>query len=118
MIAPLTARQVEVLDTIRAFIRWKGYPPTHRELGVLLGGIATNAVRDHLCALVRKGAIRVDHNIPRAIVLLEVPRTAGAVGRLITHPTDAPAHAPKLAGAGVTDNSAGAPALACGGAAT
>ena len=53
----LTARQSQVLETIRAYLVAHGYAPTVRELGALIGVSSTNAVMDHLKALERKGAI-------------------------------------------------------------
>ena len=56
---PLTDRQQEVLDTIRAFKSEHGYAPSIRDLGRLLGIRSTNGVVAHLRALAKKGAIRL-----------------------------------------------------------
>lgn len=55
-----TARQLEVLATIRAYIARHGMPPTLREVGDLIGVASTNSVTDHLKALVRHGLLRHD----------------------------------------------------------
>lgn len=60
---PPTARQLEVLRAIHRSIVERGYPPTYREIGELLGIRAvsrTQAVADHLRALRRKGLLDSD----------------------------------------------------------
>ncbi len=52
---PLTKRQHAVLDTIRGWIRERGYPPTIRELGRQLGIKSLRGVTTHLDAIARKG---------------------------------------------------------------
>lgn len=49
-----TLRQLEVLRFMAAYQRANGTPPTIREIGVALNISSTNAVNDHLKALVRK----------------------------------------------------------------
>jgi repressor LexA len=67
----LTDRQREVLAVIRAYAAVHGYPPSNRDIGRALGISSTNGVRDHLRALERKGAIRVDPWIARGIVIID-----------------------------------------------
>ncbi len=50
----VTARQLAVLRVIEHHRRKKGYPPTVREIGEVLGIASTNGVADHLAALERK----------------------------------------------------------------
>ena len=52
---PLTNRQRQVLDCITGSISERGYPPTLREIGEIMGIRSTNGVNDHLKALERKG---------------------------------------------------------------
>jgi repressor LexA len=54
---PLTRRQLAILSYIHRHIRYEGYPPTLRELGVAFGIKSTNGVNDHLLALEHKGMI-------------------------------------------------------------
>ena len=54
---PLTARQREVLNFVRAFAAEQGYPPTVREIGAHFGFVP-RSVFDHLKALERKGYLR------------------------------------------------------------
>ena len=63
MAKQLTKRQHAVLDTIRAWIRQRGYPPTIRELGKLLGIKSLRGVTTHLDAIAKKGFLKRE---PRA----------------------------------------------------
>jgi SOS-response transcriptional repressor LexA len=54
---PLTARQRDVLNAIRESSA-KGRAPTLEELCDLVGMRSTNAVRNHLVALQRKGFLK------------------------------------------------------------
>jgi len=51
----LTVRQMELLIFIKACIRDEGFAPSIREMVAHLGVSGTNAITDHLGALVRKG---------------------------------------------------------------
>ena len=68
----LTGRQSQVLAAISESIRTTGYPPTIREIGVVLNIRSTNGVNDHLKALERKGYITRDTSKSRAIILTEL----------------------------------------------
>ncbi|MBD3233074.1 MAG: transcriptional repressor LexA [candidate division Zixibacteria bacterium] len=65
----LTARQKEVYDFIYESIVSNGLPPTIREIGAKFGMSSTNAVRDVLSAIERKGYIRRRGSISRGIEL-------------------------------------------------
>ena len=71
MVEPLTPRQSEILDLIRASIEETGIPPTRAELAAALGVASANAVEDHLKALKRKGAITLTPGTARGIRLAE-----------------------------------------------
>lgn len=62
----LTARQREVFDFIRSFIKTKRYPPTIREIAVNFG-FSVKGSFDHVKALQKKGFIRCAGNRSRAI---------------------------------------------------
>lgn len=64
---PLTDRQKEILSFIRDWDQKHGYAPSLREIGAKLNVRSTNAVSDHLRALVRKGHIAFDPGIARSI---------------------------------------------------
>jgi len=55
---PPTARQRAVLDVIAKSISTRGYPPTVREIGKVLGMRSPNAVQQHIDALRKKGLLR------------------------------------------------------------
>jgi len=66
----LTARQREVLDFIRSFIKGAGYPPTVREIGAHFGFVP-RSVFDHLKALERKGYLRRTASKSRSLQILD-----------------------------------------------
>ncbi|MCX6563894.1 MAG: transcriptional repressor LexA [Candidatus Aminicenantes bacterium] len=56
----LTPRQERILRAVEAFILERGYPPTVRRLGRLLGIASPSAVFKHLASLEKKGYLRRD----------------------------------------------------------
>jgi SOS-response transcriptional repressor LexA len=66
-----TDRQLVVLRCIHAAIRDTGFPPTLRELGVMIGANSTNGPRDHLVALERKGFLEISATKSRGIRLTD-----------------------------------------------
>ncbi|WP_291815529.1 transcriptional repressor LexA [Cellulomonas sp.] len=75
----LTTRQRLVLDTVRASVEQRGYPPSMREIGDAVGLTSPSSVKHQLTALERKGYLRRDPNRPRAIEVVQ-PDDARAVG--------------------------------------
>jgi hypothetical protein len=74
MIGP-TKRQIEVLRLIAQHVQDRGFPPSLRELGRMMGVTWGNGVRDHLLALQRKGLIARDvSGRSRGITLLPTAR--------------------------------------------
>ena len=73
MEATLTARQSEILETIRRYIAEEHRPPSRPELGRLLGIASTNGVFKHLAALEKKGAIELAPGSARGIRIKEEP---------------------------------------------
>lgn len=63
----LTPRQRMVLETIRASVEQRGYPPSMREIGEAVGLTSPSSVKHQLTVLERKGYLRRDPNRPRAI---------------------------------------------------
>jgi repressor LexA len=63
----LTDRQREVLETIDAFQRERGYPPSVREIGEAVGLNSPSTVHSHLNTLQKLGYLRRDPTKPRAI---------------------------------------------------
>src|SRR4051794_23723166 len=76
----LTKRQRLVLDTIRAAVDRRGYPPSMREIGEAVGLTSPSSVSHQLETLQRKGFLRRDPNRPRAIELTpsQAERAGGA----------------------------------------
>lgn len=66
----LTARQRLVLETIRASVEQRGYPPSMREIGDAVGLTSPSSVKHQLMALERKGYLRRDPHRPRAIEIV------------------------------------------------
>ncbi|WP_179625438.1 transcriptional repressor LexA [Cellulomonas oligotrophica] len=79
----LTPRQRLVLDTVRASVERRGYPPSMREIGEAVGLTSPSSVKHQLNALERKGYLRRDPHRPRAIEVVQPdpsgPRADGEV---------------------------------------
>jgi repressor LexA len=63
----LTARQRQILECIEQHMRERGYPPSVREIGEVVGLTSTSTVHAHLATLQRLGYLRRDPSKPRAI---------------------------------------------------
>jgi repressor LexA len=67
----LTDRQRQVLEGVTKIMREKGYPPTVREIGDLLGLRSSCTVQRHLEALERKGYLKRDRTKARSLEVLQ-----------------------------------------------
>lgn len=67
---PLTTRQRRVLEAIRNSVNRRGYPPSLREIGDLVGLNSPSSVSHQLAVLERKGYLKRDPNRPRAIEVI------------------------------------------------
>jgi len=67
----LTPRQRLVLETVRAAVESRGYPPSMREIGEAVGLTSPSSVKHQLMSLERKGYLRRDPNRPRAIEVVQ-----------------------------------------------
>ena len=67
----LTARQQKILDAIRTEIEQKGYPPSMRQIGDMVGLASLSSVTHQLGRLENMGYIRRDPKLPRAIEVLD-----------------------------------------------
>lgn len=76
----LTDRQMVVLETIRLAIQERGYPPTMREIGEAVGLHSPSSVKHQLDTLERKGYIRRDPRLPRALEIIEAASAPGGSG--------------------------------------
>jgi repressor LexA len=83
---PLTARQQQILDWIRAHLETTGMPPTRAEIAAGLGFRTASSAEDHLRALARKGALELTPGASRGMRLTEPPELPGTglplVGRV------------------------------------
>ncbi|RLE13092.1 MAG: repressor LexA [Actinobacteria bacterium] len=68
--ASLTARQREILDLISSTVADRGYPPSVREIGDVVGLSSPSTVHSHLSSLAAGGFIRRDPSKPRAIEVI------------------------------------------------
>ena len=67
----LTPRQQKILDAIRTEIEQKGYPPSMRQIGDMVGLASLSSVTHQLGRLEKMGYIRRDPKLPRAIEVLD-----------------------------------------------
>jgi repressor LexA len=72
---PATDRQRNILDVIRRFTAERGYPPSVREIGELVGLSSSSTIHAHLVALERRGLISRDPTKPRAMRSSEPAQT-------------------------------------------
>ena len=77
----LTARQRQILECIDQSMRDRGYPPSVREIGEVVGLGSPSTVHSHLSTLQRLGFLRRDPSKPRAIEVLFDPQSGAAVER-------------------------------------
>lgn len=68
----LTPRQQAVLTTIQKAIAERGYPPSMREIGEVVGLTSSSSVSHQLNALEKKGYLRRDPKRPRAMEVVGV----------------------------------------------
>lgn len=66
----LTEKQAETLTMLKTYIQKYGYPPTVRELGMLLNLKSTGSAFARLKLLQHKGYISVEEGKARAIKIL------------------------------------------------
>jgi repressor LexA len=85
MSEPLTEQQQRILDFIIKRIKEQGYPPSVRDIAHHIGVKSTNGVANHLKALEKKGYIKRESIISRAIRL--VNQTAGVEVPVVGHVT-------------------------------
>ena len=69
----LTKRQREIYEYLKEHIRSKGYAPSIAEIGKQFQLRSPATVHKHLVHLQQKGLIRKQHNLSRAIEVVEKP---------------------------------------------
>jgi SOS-response transcriptional repressor LexA len=65
----LSERQGQLMHAIVTHWVERGFPPTLRELGLLVGVRSTNGITEHLRAMQRKGALAIEAAQSRSITL-------------------------------------------------
>ncbi|MDH3426050.1 MAG: transcriptional repressor LexA [Acidimicrobiia bacterium] len=82
MAPDITTRQQEILDLITSTVEDRGYPPSVREIGEVVGLSSPSTVHSHLSALVKAGLLRRDPAKPRAIEVVNPEKQSSNVSRL------------------------------------
>ena len=77
----LSPRQLQILACIEQAMRDRGYPPSVREIGEVVGLSSSSTVHAHLETLQRLGYLRRDPTKPRAIEVRYDPMTGSQVER-------------------------------------
>ena len=89
----LTTRQRTILAVIRDSVKRRGYPPSIREICDAAGLASTSSVAHQLTMLERKGFIRRDARLPRAVNVSDNKRGTRGRARTVT-PSNPMASAP------------------------
>jgi repressor LexA len=77
----LTDRQLQILACIEQAMKERGYPPSVREIGEVVGLSSSSTVHSHLESLQRMGYLRRDPTKPRAIEVRYDPATGSQAER-------------------------------------
>ena len=88
---PLTDRQQQVVEAIRAFWTSHGYGPSFRDLCHILGISSLNGIKCHMVSLQARGIVSLDSGIARSIRVVDdysdwksvVGKLADAVGSVL-----------------------------------
>jgi repressor LexA len=70
----LTEKQQRILDAILEYTAKRGFPPSLREIGDIVGLKSTATVYGYVCRLEKAGVIRRIHGSPRTIEVLAVTK--------------------------------------------
>lgn len=78
-----TTRQGQIICSIARSVEERGYPPTVREIGDWVGLSSSSTVQCHIRTLEKRGFLRRDPTLPRALTLTDrgLEIAAGLMGR-------------------------------------
>ena len=76
----LTARQEQILNLIKSYLKNNGFPPTRADIANTLGFKSANAAEQHLRAIEKKGFISILSGASRGIVLNEEEKGIPVIG--------------------------------------
>ncbi len=80
----LSKKQEEILEYLKKTIIKRGFPPSVREIGKAVNLKSTSSVHAHLESLEKKGYIRRDPAIPRAIEIIDEEFNRRRIGQYET----------------------------------
>ncbi len=69
-------RQTLILNAIRTYTKERGFPPSVREIGQLVGLSSSSTVQSHLRSLEKQGLIRRDPTKPRTLMMQDASSDA------------------------------------------
>lgn len=67
----MTSREQQIYTAIRDYMAEKGYPPSIREIGNLVGLSSSSSVHFYLQRIKRKGYITFEPNQPRTLRVIK-----------------------------------------------
>lgn len=79
MAEALSGKRLQILECIADSLRQRGYPPSVREIGEVVGLTSSSTVHAHLAVLQREGYLRRDPTKPRAIEVRFDPSSRAAM---------------------------------------
>jgi repressor LexA len=75
----LTKKQMKILSLLKEFILQHGYPPSYRELAILMNLMSSSTVKQYLDTLRRKGYLSWEEGRPRTLHIIEKNEKSSAI---------------------------------------
>ncbi|MBO0962455.1 transcriptional regulator [Neobacillus sp. MM2021_6] len=67
----ITQKQLKILAVLKTYIAQHGYPPSYRELAVLMNLVSSSTIKQHLDSLRKKGLVDWEEGLPRTLHIIE-----------------------------------------------
>lgn len=67
----MTESQRKVYEAIRNYVRTKGYPPSVREIGAMVGMSSSSTIHNHLAKIKQQGYIDFQPGKPRTLRIVK-----------------------------------------------